>query len=141
MDPAAWVCEHGGVLQSARGPVPNLAEQIAGEPIRGSRCGHPSGREICAVLNRLRASDDVVATRLIDGRVTLLHRHIWPALARVADRYPAERLAAIDEQHTAPGAHHTVELAFPEWIPPQNIAAATLLTLDQALAQLPACLR
>jgi hypothetical protein len=103
MDPLAWVYEQEVVLQSARGPVPNLAEQIVGEPIRGSWWGHPSGHEIFAVLNRVRASGDVVATRLIEGRVTLVHRPIWPALVRVADRFPAERLAALDEQHTDSG--------------------------------------
>jgi hypothetical protein len=45
MDPLAWVREQGVVLQSARGPVPNLAEQIAGEPIRGSWWAtHPAMR-------------------------------------------------------------------------------------------------
>ena len=141
MDPLAWVCEQGVVLQSARGPVPHLAEQIAGEPMRGSWWGHPSGHEIFAVLNRLRASGDVVATRLIEGRVTLVHRRIWPALVRVADRFPAERLAAVDEQHTASGAHRTVDVPFPAWVPPEDIAAATLLSVDEALAQLPFCLR
>ena len=141
VDPLAWVCEQGVVLQSARGPVPNLAEQIAGEPIRGSWWGHSSGHEIFAVLNRLRASDEVVATRLIEGRVTLVHRRIWPALVRVADRFPVERLAALDEQHTATGAHQTVEIAFPAWVPSEDIAAATSLSIDEALAQLPVCLR
>jgi hypothetical protein len=141
MDSLAWVREQGVVLQSARGPVPSLAEHIAGEPIRGSWWGHPSGPEIFAVLKRLRASEDVVATRLIEGRVTLIHRRIWPALVRVADRFPAERLAAVDEQHTASGAHRTVEVAFPEWVPPEDIAAATLLSVDEALTQLPVCLR
>ena len=32
---ASW-----SVLQAARGPAPNLAEAIAGEPIRGSWWGH-----------------------------------------------------------------------------------------------------
>ena len=141
MDPLAWVCEQGVVLQSARGPVPNLAEQIAGEPICGSWWGHASGHEIFAVLNRLRASGDVVATRLIEGRVTLVHRRIWPALVRVADRFPVERLAAVDEQHTASGAHRTVNVPFPAWVPLEDIAAATLLSVDEALAQLPVCLR
>ena len=141
MDPLAWVCELGVVLQSARGPVPNLAERIAGEPIRGSWWGHSSGREIFAVLKHVRESGDVVATRLIDGKVTLVHRRIWPALVRVADRFPAEQLAAVDEQHTASGAHQTVEVAFPEWVPPEDIAAAELLSVDEALAQLPVCLR
>lgn len=141
VDPLAWLCEQGVVLQSARGPVPNLAEQIAGEPIPGSWWGHSSGHEIFAVLNRLRASQEVVATRLIEGRVTLVHRRIWPALVRVADRFPLERLAALDDQHTATGAHQTVEIAFPEWVPPEDIAAAASLSLDEALAQLPVCLR
>jgi hypothetical protein len=141
MDPLAWVREQGVVLQSARGPVPNLAEHVAGEPIRGSWWGHASGGEIFAALNRVRGSDDVVATRLIEGRVTLIHRRVWPALVRVADRFPPERLAAIDEQHTASGAHRTVEVPFPEWVPPEDIAAAALLGLEDALAQLPACLR
>ena len=139
MDPLAWVREQGVLLQSARGPVPHLAEQIAGEPIRGSWWGHPSGHEIFAVLNRLRASGDVVATRLIEGRVTLVHRRIWPALVRVADRFPVERLAAVDEQHTASGPTRPPRSR--SRVPPEDIAAATLLRVDEALAQLAVCLR
>jgi hypothetical protein len=68
MDPLAWVRAQGIVLQSARGPVPNLAEHVAGEPIRGSWWGHGSGHEIFAVLTRLLESPDVIATRLVDAR-------------------------------------------------------------------------
>jgi hypothetical protein len=141
MDPLDWLCEQGVVLQSARGPLPNLAEHIAGEPIRGSWWGHPSGREIFAVLTRALDSPDVIATRLVDGKITLIHRRLWPALVCVADRFPPERLAAIDEVHTASGAHRTIEMPFPDWIPAEDRAAAGRLTADQALAQLPACLR
>ena len=88
MDELEWLRGQGVVLQSARGPVPSLAERIVGEPIRGSWWGHPSGPEIYRVLNRVRASPDVVATRLINGKVTLIHRRLWPALVRVADRFP-----------------------------------------------------
>jgi hypothetical protein len=135
------VREQGVVLQSARGPVPNLAEQIAGEPIRGSWWGHPSGREIFAVLGRLLESGDVVATRLVEGKITLIHRRVWPALVRVADRFPADRLASVDEVHTATGAHRTVAVPFPDWVPAEDLAAADLLTLDEGFAQLPECLR
>ena len=34
-----------------------------------------------------------------------------------------------------------IELPFPEWIPAEDLDAAALLSVDQALAQLPACLR
>jgi hypothetical protein len=141
MDALDWVCGQGIVLQSARGPLPNLAEHVAGEPIRGSWWGHPSGHEIFAVLTSLLASSDVVATRLVDGKVTLIHRRVWPALVRVAGRFPAERLAAVDEVHTATGAHRTVEVPFPEWIPAEVHAAAARLSVDEALALLPACVR
>ena len=141
MDPLEWVCKQGVVLQSARGPVPNLAEHVAGEPIRGSWWGHSSGHEIFAVLTRVLDSPDVIATRVVDGKVTLVHRRVWPALVRVADRFPAERLASVDEVHTASGAHRTIKTPFPEWIPAEDLAAAALLTTDEALALLPACLR
>ena len=88
VDPLAWLCEQGVVLQSARGPVPNLAEQIAGEPIRGSWWGHRSGHEIFAVLNRLLASDDVVATRLIEAHNTQLRPevdHVQVAVSGTTD--------------------------------------------------------
>jgi hypothetical protein len=140
MDPLEWVCAQGVVFQSARGPLPNLAEWIAGEPIRGSWWGHSSGREIFAVLTRVLESGEVVATRLVDGKVTLIHRRVWPALVRVADRFPAGRLAAVDEVHTASGVHRTIEVALPEWVPVEDLAAAALLSVDEALALLPACL-
>ena len=141
MDPLAWVREQGVVLQSARGPLPNLADHVAGEPISGSWWGHPSGHVIFAVLTRLLGSSDVIATRLVDGKITLIHRRVWPALVRLADRFPAERLAAVDEVHTATGAHRTVETPFPDWVPADDVAAANTLTEDEALALLPACLR
>src|ERR1700730_5528556 len=115
------------VLQSAHGPVPNLAEFAGGE--------------IFAVLNHVLASSDVVATRLIDGKVTLIHRRLWPALVRVADRFALTRLAAIDEEHTATGAHRRVETPFPDWVPAEDLAAAANLTVDEALDQLPPCVR
>src|SRR6478752_5499415 len=141
MDPLDWVCEQGVVLQSARGPLPNLAEQIAGEPISGSWWGHSAGREIFAVLTRLLDSSDVIATRLVDGKITLVHRRVWPALVRVADHFPPERLAAVTEEHTESGKHRKVETPFPDWVPPDAVAAADGLSEDAAFALLPECLR
>jgi hypothetical protein len=136
-----WVREQGIVLQSAHGPVPNLAEHVAGEPISGSWWGHQSSHQIFEVLGEVLASAEVVATRLLNGKVTLIHRRLWPAIVRVADRYSAERLAAIDEEHTAAGAHRKIETPFPDWVPAEDLAAAAKLTVDEALDELPGCLR
>lgn len=129
-----------GGVQFARGPLPNLAEQIVGEPIRGSWWGHSSGHKIFAVLTRVLDSPDVVATRLVDRKITLLHRRVWSELA-CRGSISHERLAAVDEVHTGSGAHRAIEVPFPEWVPAEDLAAAALLTCDEALALLPACLR
>ena len=100
-DPVEWVREQGVVLQSAKGPVPNLAEHVAGEPIKGSWWGHPRSHQIYGVLERVGDSPDVVATRLVDGRIALIHRRLWPAVVRLADRFPADRLAEVGEEHSA----------------------------------------
>ena len=46
----------------------------------------------------------------------------------------------MDEVHTTSGAHRTVEVAFPEWVPAEDVRAAARLTVDEALALLPDCL-
>ncbi len=129
------------LLESARGPLPNVAELIAGEPIRGSWWGHPAAHAIYDALNRLAESPNVARTRLVNGKVTLVHRRLWPALVRVADRFPAKSLVAIHEEHTSSGAHRVHERAFRDWVPADVLQAAEQLSVDEALAELPSCLR
>ena len=45
--------------------------------------------------------------------------------------------AAVDEEHTASGAHRTTEIPFPEWVPVEDMTAASLLTVDDALDNSP----
>jgi hypothetical protein len=45
-DVTSALLEHGMLLQSARGPLPNVAELVAGEPIKGSWWGHPKGHPL-----------------------------------------------------------------------------------------------
>ncbi len=130
------------MLESARGPVPNVAQFIAGEPISGSWWGHRAGKEIYAILEIVEDSDDVVRTRLIDHKVTLLHARVWPSIVRVSDLLgAAELLAAIHSEHTPSGAHQSFEVAFPAWVTSEALRAATTLSVDEALATLPECLR
>jgi hypothetical protein len=141
MDPMAALVEHGMLLESARGPLPSGAEMVAGEPIRGSWWGHPANHAIFDALNFLAESPDVVRTRLVNGKVTLVHRRLWPALARVADRFPPKSVAALHEEHTSTGAHRVRAQPFPDWVPADVLEAAQELSADDAFAQLPACVR
>jgi len=134
----AVLSEHGMLLASARGPIPNVAELVVGEPIRGSWWAHPRSHEIYAVLSELTDSQDVMRLRLIRGKITLVHRRLWPALVRISGRFPHQALAAIHEEHTASGAHRNVEIPFPAWVPEDVTREAARLTEDEALHQLPA---
>lgn len=136
-----WIREQGVVLQSARGPVANVAQFIAGEPIRGSWWGHSAGKEIYAILHILDDAPELVSTRLINTKVTLLHARVWPSIVRVSDLLGVARLAAIHSEHTASGAHHSFEVDYPLWVPAETLRAAEQLSVDEAFATLPECLR
>ncbi len=139
-DAVAFVKQHGVVLASARGPVPSIAEAVAGGPLRGSWWAHPKGHAIFAALCALDGRADVVCLRLVGGKVSYVHRRLWPALVRLARELGAARLAAITEEHTARGAHRTVTTPFPAWVPAAVRRAGERLGADTARAQLGAAL-
>lgn len=46
IDAIGFVREHGVVLESAKGPVPNLADAVATTRIRGNWWNRPDGKQI-----------------------------------------------------------------------------------------------
>jgi hypothetical protein len=136
-DPLAFVAEHGVVLAAARGPVPSVAEAITGEPIHGSWWGHARGHDIFRALTALSESPDVKCFKLVDGKVTFVHRRLWPALVRLADDLGADRLAEVRQEHTESGAHRNELTPFPQWVPADVKKAAAKLSAEEARAQLP----
>ena len=134
-----FIKQHGVVLQAARGPVPNLAEAIAGERIRGSWWGHPKGREIFHTSQIICESPDVLVCKLIESKVTFVHRRLWPALVKLASRFPKEQLSQIREEHTPSGKHVLRRKSFPSWVPSEVMKEAQALSVAEAenmLAQL-----
>jgi hypothetical protein len=110
---AAFVRKHGVVLESAAGPVPSLAVAIAGGPIRGNWWSHPRSHEIFELTQAIRGHDDVLVCRLVNGKVTFVHRRLWPALVCAAKRFPRGHLAQVHEVHTASGRHVAKDVPFP----------------------------
>ena len=131
-----FVRTHGVVLESGAGPVPSLANAIAGESIRGSWWGHECSREIFALTRSIRDNPDVLVCRLIGGKITYVHRRTWAALVRVAGRFPARNLARVHEKHTASGRHVNEEVVFPGWVSREVAAEASALDEESALATL-----
>jgi hypothetical protein len=63
--------------------LPSLIAAITGGPIAGSWWSHPRGKDIFAIATELEDSPDVLVGKLVDGKVTFVHRRLWPALYRV----------------------------------------------------------
>ncbi|HEY0480809.1 MAG TPA: hypothetical protein VGD37_25015 [Kofleriaceae bacterium] len=137
----AFVEQHGVVLASARGSVPSVAEAVAGQPIVGSWWAHPKGRAIFAALSELDDSDDVRCFKLVDGKVTFVHRRVWPALACLAANGAIDRgrAAAIQQEHMPTGEHRNLVTPYPDWVPDDVARAAAGLTVEAARSQLGAC--
>lgn len=74
----------GGLLLVAGDTEASVTTMVAGAPIGGSWWGHESGREIYDVTNRLLAHEDLLAVKLVNGKVTLVHRSLWPDVLAMA---------------------------------------------------------
>ena len=129
------MAKHGITLESGRGPVPSLAEAIAGEPIRGSWWAHPKAAAIFRATRAVRDSTDVLVCRLIGGKITYVHRRLWPAVVRLAEDIGPRRLDAIREEHTESGAHRLMTVPFPDWVPKEVARAARRLSEADARHQ------
>jgi len=129
---ADFVKHHGVVLQAARGPVPSLAEAIAGGPIRGSWWGHPKGHDIFRATEAICDNSDVLVCKLLDGKVTYVHRRLWPALVKLAPRFSRAQLAKVWSEHTPGGTHRARRKAFPTWVPREVRREAEALTVSEA---------
>jgi hypothetical protein len=128
----AFVRRHGVVLASAKGTAPRLTEAIAGEAIAGSWWAHPKSHHIFSILD----SDQVLVCRLVGGKITLVHRRLWPSLVRLAKCFTPEQLAQVREEHTPSGRHVSRLVPFPDWVPADVSAQAGAVEEQQALAAL-----
>jgi hypothetical protein len=133
---AAWVKECGIAVESARASVPSLARVVAGESLRGSWWAHPKAKDIFRLSRSIRSSPDVLVCRLFDGKITYVHRRLWPNLVRLAGRFSKQRLAAVKEAHTPAAKHTLLVTPFPEWVPKEVLGVAQKLTEKEAASQL-----
>jgi len=132
----AWIKKCGIAVESARAGVPCLARVVAGEPIRGSWWAHPKGHDIFLLSRVIRRSSEVLVCRLVDGKITCVHRRMWPALVSLAGRFSKQRLSALNEVHTPAGKHKLLVTPFPDWVPNEVLRAAQKLTEKEAASQL-----
>jgi hypothetical protein len=92
--------------------------------------------QIFAMTRLVRDSQDVLVCRLVDGKITYVHRRVWPALVRLAGAFKRDRLAEIRETHTPLGKHVVTVHPFPDWVPAEVQRVAARLTDVEARVEL-----
>ncbi len=73
-----------GVLLNADGALPSLTVLMTDGRVTGSWWAHPLAHEIYLVGRRLAADPDVLVAKLIDGKLTYIHRSLWPCVVSAA---------------------------------------------------------
>jgi hypothetical protein len=76
--------EVNGVLMVSDRHLPSVVGMVGGPALRGSWWGHERGREIFSRLKTLETNPDALTTRLISGKVTYIHRKLWPDFLSIA---------------------------------------------------------
>ncbi|MSP59821.1 MAG: hypothetical protein EXR72_05670 [Myxococcales bacterium] len=79
----AFLDRHRVITMVRADGMPSFVDEVAGERVRGSWWGHPRGKRIYALVTQLEDEGDLLSLHLVDGRVTLLARALWPHLYRV----------------------------------------------------------
>ena len=72
-----------GLLLLQDPDLPCVTRIVAGGPIRGSWLGNPQARGTYELLEALE-EQDLLWTKLIAGKVTMVHRRLWPAVLAIA---------------------------------------------------------
>src|SRR6267378_6773708 len=73
-----------GVLLLQDKSVRSVVGVITGERLSTSWWSHAKGGEIFACVEKLGDDPDVLVSRLLAGKVTYVHRKLWPAFLALA---------------------------------------------------------
>jgi hypothetical protein len=79
----ATIRELGLLLETDRA-FPSLVALVAGGPVKGTWWAHPLANDIYMLGQRLMDQRDVLFIRLVTGKMTYVHRRLWPPLFAIA---------------------------------------------------------
>jgi len=85
-----------GLLLESDPRLPSICSLISGAPVRGSWWSHPLAHTIFHVSGQLADHSDVLITKLIFGKVTFVHRKLWPeifAIGTARERWQTKDLS------------------------------------------------
>lgn len=86
-----------GFLLESDPKLPSVCTLITGAPLRGSWWSHPLAQTVFQVNQKLEDHPDVLLTKLVSGKVTFVHRDLWPevlAIGTAQEAWQMEGLSA-----------------------------------------------
>jgi len=86
-----------GLLLESDPRLPSVSTLITGSPLHSSWWSHPLAQTIFHVNGQLDDHPDVLVTKLIAGKVTFVHKKLWPeilAIGTARERWQTEALSA-----------------------------------------------
>lgn len=108
-----------GLLPFTDPTAPSLVSLLAGAPVAGSWWGHPAGQLIYQIGEILDHDPDVLLVKLWRGKLTLVHRSLWPPLVRIGRGRTAWQTNGLREVSLLLLAHIEREgIVRPDQLPP-----------------------
>src|SRR5207247_6237627 len=92
----------------------------------------PWARRFLRAAQGVCESPEVLVCKLIDDKITYVHRRLWPALVKLAPRFRKAQLAKVWNEHTESGAHLSRRTDFPDWVPAEIMKQAEALSTTDA---------
>lgn len=84
-----------GLLLESDPKLPSVCTLITGEPLRGSWWSHPFAQTIFQVNQKLEDHPDVLLTKLVSGKVTLVHRDLWSEVLAIGTAQEAWQMKGL----------------------------------------------
>ena len=94
------------------------------------------GHEIFALIQSVHASKAAVVCTLAGGKITYIHRRLWPAFVRMAKKFPGHALDKVQEVHLPSGRHQRQDIPFPDWVPGPVLSSAKRISAQDAAAEI-----
>lgn len=90
-----------GFLMETDACLPSVSGLIAGEVVSGSWWSHEAAQRIFSTLGQLEDHRDVIFTKLISGKVTLVHRKLWSEIFAIGTSYAPWQLKDLSKSARA----------------------------------------
>ena len=74
---------------------------------------------------------NVLVCKLVEGKITYVHRRLWPALVKLGSRFREEQPAKVWDEHSASENHQSRPERSPIWVPSEVMKEAKALSVAE----------